>query len=87
MKIKKNNIIIPDVKTKIDLLKYQIINQKFPFEVSLYRLYVGDLESCIQHFESRYGNISVIYYDEVKKIIGFINGSQVIKNDDQRHKE
>jgi len=77
-----NTTVIFESKTEFDLTKYNIVYQKFPFEVSLYRLYVGDLENCIQHFESRYGNISVIYYDEVKKIIGFINGSQVIKIDD-----
>jgi hypothetical protein len=82
-----NTTVIFESKTEFDLTKYNIVYQKFPFEISFYRLYQGDLKDSIQHFERHYGKIDgAVYYNEKFSLIG-ITGSQVIDIGDYSDKE
>lgn len=68
---------------EIDYLKYgidkeNIIKENFDFSINFFKLYYGDLETCLIHFINHYGLINgKIYYDEERHLIGF-TGSQVI---------
>ena len=47
----KNNV------EKIDITKYTIIEQKFPFEAKVFCLFLGDVKSCIEEYVRIHGEI------------------------------
>jgi hypothetical protein len=78
--IKSDAVIL---NSDIDISEYDIIRIPNPEWPSLFRLYGGGLEECIEQFEKQYGKIDgKVYYDEKKKFIG-ITGSNVMTQNER----
>ena len=77
-------VVIEEVKFDED--KYSIIETTYPFKIKIwagYRLYTGDLGTCIKEYEENYGSINdTIYYDKEKQKVAIIidSGSHLQKD-------